>query len=181
MTSAPAWPGTQDTVRAAGAIPGARAARNRVLVIHRPKYDDWSWPKGKLDPGESDELAAEARSRRRLVCEASSGRSSARSPEDRRGRPKRVRYFELSEPRGSSCPAVRSMRCAGCHPRRPVSCSATPGTSTCWIACCAGIRTGRSVRFRPRGDGRPTTRSTGSRPGSWTALVATSGHSRGCG
>lgn len=23
-----------------------------VLLVHRPKYDDWSWPKGKLDPGE---------------------------------------------------------------------------------------------------------------------------------
>ncbi|MFC0581617.1 NUDIX hydrolase [Micrococcoides hystricis] len=25
----------------------------QVLLIHRPKYDDWSWPKGKLDPGET--------------------------------------------------------------------------------------------------------------------------------
>ncbi len=25
----------------------------RVLVIHRPRYDDWSWPKGKLDQGET--------------------------------------------------------------------------------------------------------------------------------
>ncbi|WP_104166439.1 NUDIX hydrolase [Arthrobacter sp. SX1312] len=24
-----------------------------VLIIHRPRYDDWSWPKGKLDPGET--------------------------------------------------------------------------------------------------------------------------------
>jgi 8-oxo-dGTP pyrophosphatase MutT (NUDIX family)/phosphohistidine phosphatase SixA len=24
-----------------------------VLVIHRPRYKDWSWPKGKLDPGET--------------------------------------------------------------------------------------------------------------------------------
>ena len=23
-----------------------------VLLVHRPKYDDWSFPKGKLDPGE---------------------------------------------------------------------------------------------------------------------------------
>jgi 8-oxo-dGTP diphosphatase len=29
-----------------------------VAVIHRPKYDDWSLPKGKLDPGEDDEGAA---------------------------------------------------------------------------------------------------------------------------
>jgi 8-oxo-dGTP pyrophosphatase MutT (NUDIX family) len=31
---------------------------DRVAVIHRPAYDDWSLPKGKLDPGESFEEAA---------------------------------------------------------------------------------------------------------------------------
>lgn len=30
----------------------------RVLLIHRPRYDDWSFPKGKHDDGESDEVAA---------------------------------------------------------------------------------------------------------------------------
>jgi 8-oxo-dGTP diphosphatase len=37
--------------------------RNGVLevaVVHRPRYDDWSWPKGKLDPGE-DWITAAAR------------------------------------------------------------------------------------------------------------------------
>jgi len=29
-----------------------------VLVVHRPKYDDWSFPKGKLDPGEHPVAAA---------------------------------------------------------------------------------------------------------------------------
>jgi 8-oxo-dGTP pyrophosphatase MutT (NUDIX family) len=29
-----------------------------VLVVHRPRYDDWTLPKGKVDPGESDEEAA---------------------------------------------------------------------------------------------------------------------------
>lgn len=29
-----------------------------VLLVHRPKYDDWSFPKGKLDPGESAPVAA---------------------------------------------------------------------------------------------------------------------------
>lgn len=29
-----------------------------VLLVHRPRYDDWSWPKGKLDPGESAPAAA---------------------------------------------------------------------------------------------------------------------------
>jgi phosphohistidine phosphatase SixA/ADP-ribose pyrophosphatase YjhB (NUDIX family) len=29
-----------------------------VLLVHRPKYDDWSFPKGKLDPGEHETSAA---------------------------------------------------------------------------------------------------------------------------
>jgi len=45
------------TVRAAGAVlwrPGRAASSGPVEigVVHRPKYDDWSLPKGKLDPGE---------------------------------------------------------------------------------------------------------------------------------
>ena len=27
-------------------------------MVHRPRYDDWSLPKGKVEPGESDEDAA---------------------------------------------------------------------------------------------------------------------------
>jgi 8-oxo-dGTP diphosphatase len=30
----------------------------KVLVIHRDRYDDWSWPKGKLDKGEAISEAA---------------------------------------------------------------------------------------------------------------------------
>ena len=37
-------------VLAAGVV--AFAPGQRVLMIHRPRYDDWSFPKGKLDPGE---------------------------------------------------------------------------------------------------------------------------------
>ncbi|WP_418907119.1 NUDIX hydrolase [Glutamicibacter endophyticus] len=41
-------------VVAAGAIPWKVVdGELRVLLIHRPRYDDWSWPKGKLDDGES--------------------------------------------------------------------------------------------------------------------------------
>ena len=29
-----------------------------VLLVHRPRYDDWSFPKGKLDPGEPAPVAA---------------------------------------------------------------------------------------------------------------------------
>jgi 8-oxo-dGTP pyrophosphatase MutT (NUDIX family) len=35
-----------------GAIWRQRAGGIEVLLVHRPAYDDWSLPKGKLDPGE---------------------------------------------------------------------------------------------------------------------------------
>ena len=43
----------QDLVRAAGGVVWRLTERSEleVLLVHRPKYDDWSFPKGKLDPG----------------------------------------------------------------------------------------------------------------------------------
>jgi 8-oxo-dGTP pyrophosphatase MutT (NUDIX family)/phosphohistidine phosphatase SixA len=46
-------------VPAAGAVVlRQRAKSSEVLLVHRPRYDDWSFPKGKLDPGESTHEAA---------------------------------------------------------------------------------------------------------------------------
>ena len=42
-------------IRAAG---GVVIDQGRVVAVHRPRHDDWSLPKGKLDPGESWEQAA---------------------------------------------------------------------------------------------------------------------------
>jgi 8-oxo-dGTP diphosphatase len=50
----------RNVVRAAGAVlwrPGDDLVPE-VAVIHRPRYDDWSLPKGKLDPGETEPVAA---------------------------------------------------------------------------------------------------------------------------
>jgi len=44
-----------EEVNAAG---GVVVRDGRVCLVHRPRYDDWSLPKGKLDPGESFEEAA---------------------------------------------------------------------------------------------------------------------------
>ncbi|GGL37705.1 NUDIX hydrolase [Phycicoccus endophyticus] len=47
------------TIPAAGTIPWRVAgATLEVALVHRPRYDDWSWPKGKLDPGEDWAAAA---------------------------------------------------------------------------------------------------------------------------
>ena len=49
----------QRPVEAAGALVWReRRGALEVVLVHRPKYDDWSWPKGKLDPGESVAAAA---------------------------------------------------------------------------------------------------------------------------
>ena len=48
-----------DEMRAAGAVlwrPAGRGAQ--VAVVHRPKFDDWSFAKGKVEPGEHVLLAA---------------------------------------------------------------------------------------------------------------------------
>ncbi|WP_028045179.1 NUDIX domain-containing protein [Cellulomonas sp. URHE0023] len=41
-------------VEAAGALVWrVRQERLQVALVHRPRYGDWSWPKGKVDPGET--------------------------------------------------------------------------------------------------------------------------------
>ena len=42
-----------DIVASGALIWRMRNGALEVLIIHRPRYDDWSWPKGKQDPGES--------------------------------------------------------------------------------------------------------------------------------
>ncbi|MCX6479035.1 MAG: NUDIX hydrolase [Mycobacterium sp.] len=59
MPSAKSEAGKQ--VLAAGAVlwrPHEDTGQPRIAVIHRPRYDDWSLPKGKLDEGEIEPVAA---------------------------------------------------------------------------------------------------------------------------
>ncbi len=49
----------QDLIRAAGGVVYRIAELGpEVAVVHRPAYDDWTLPKGKLQPGEGEEQAA---------------------------------------------------------------------------------------------------------------------------
>lgn len=47
------------TINAAGTVPWRmNGAALEVALVHRPRYDDWSWSKGKLEPGEPWPVAA---------------------------------------------------------------------------------------------------------------------------
>jgi 8-oxo-dGTP pyrophosphatase MutT (NUDIX family) len=114
MSDAPAGPApapppeAEILVLAAGGVLWRRAERGGldVVLVHRPRYDDWSIPKGKLEPGESDERAAV-----REVEEETSvvGRLGAELPAtvyvDRSGRTKRVRYWAMTAAAGDPTPA----------------------------------------------------------------------------
>jgi 8-oxo-dGTP diphosphatase len=80
-------------VRAAG---GLILRGGKVLLVHRPKYDDWSFPKGKCHEEESDEACAlrEVEEETGLRCELLDelGGTSYR---DGKGRPKTVRYWRM--------------------------------------------------------------------------------------
>ena len=85
------------TVRAAGGLVVREGhAGPEVLVVHRPKYEDWSFPKGKCEEGETDEACAvrEVEEETGLRCELSEELPST-SYRDSGGRAKRVRYWRM--------------------------------------------------------------------------------------
>jgi 8-oxo-dGTP diphosphatase len=94
--------GALTVVRAAG---GLVVRDGEVLLVHRPKYDDWSFPKGKCDEGESDEACAlrEVEEETGLRCELIDelGETSYR---DAKGRPKVVRYWRMRAVTGEFVP-----------------------------------------------------------------------------
>jgi 8-oxo-dGTP pyrophosphatase MutT (NUDIX family) len=82
-----------DTVRAAG---GVVQRGGEVLIVHRPRYDDWTFPKGKAEKGESDEDCAlrEVHEETGLHCALEDELPSTHYV-DARGRQKRVRWWRM--------------------------------------------------------------------------------------
>jgi len=76
-----------------------------VLLVHRPRYDDWSLPKGKNDPGESDEDCArrEVEEETGLRCRLGAELAGT-SYRDRHDRPKVVRYWAMEVVDGTFTP-----------------------------------------------------------------------------
>jgi 8-oxo-dGTP diphosphatase len=92
---------------AGGVIVRRDEGRARIAVIHRPKYSDWSLPKGKLDDGESFEEGAlrEVWEETGMRCRLGPELSPARY-RDRKGRPKLVRFWLMEPLEGSFTPGA---------------------------------------------------------------------------
>jgi 8-oxo-dGTP diphosphatase len=95
-------------VRAAGGLVVRDAPPDTVEValVHRPKYDDWSLPKGKLKPGESwpEGALREVEEETGLRCELGPELEPVRY-HDRKARPKLVRYFRMRPLGGDFTPS----------------------------------------------------------------------------
>ncbi|MDQ2817847.1 MAG: NUDIX hydrolase [Candidatus Eremiobacteraeota bacterium] len=84
------------TVRAAGGVimRTQPAGVAEIALVHRPSYDDWTFPKGKVQPGESEEQTAlrEVEEETGIRCRLERSLGSTRYT-DRRGRSKIVHYW----------------------------------------------------------------------------------------
>jgi 8-oxo-dGTP pyrophosphatase MutT (NUDIX family) len=95
-----------EIVRAAGGLIVRRhAGRLEVALVHRPVHQDWSYPKGKLEEGETFEDAAqrEVLEETGLICHLLRfvGHTDY---VDRKGRPKVVAYWVMSAVGGAFAP-----------------------------------------------------------------------------
>jgi 8-oxo-dGTP diphosphatase len=79
-----------ERVEAAG---GVVVRDGEVALVHRPRYDDWTLPKGKLDRGESFEEAALREVQEETGLHVRLVRELPAAEYEVRGRPKLVRYW----------------------------------------------------------------------------------------
>jgi len=94
-----------DGIRAAGAL---LVRGGEVAVVHRPLYDDWSLPKGKLENGEDDAAAAvrEVREETGFTAEIAADLGTVTYPVVWHGEtvPKTVHFFLMRAAEGSFTP-----------------------------------------------------------------------------
>jgi 8-oxo-dGTP diphosphatase len=95
MTAEPPTP--TEVVQAAGGLVVRRAqGALEIAVVHRPEHQDWSFPKGKLEEGETFELAAlrEVQEETGFSCRLLRFIGHTEYI-DRKGRPKAVAYWVM--------------------------------------------------------------------------------------
>ncbi|WP_042437582.1 NUDIX hydrolase [Streptacidiphilus albus] len=97
----------EEQVRAAGVVlwrPGQDSDEPDLALIHRPKWCDWTFPKGKLKEGERHRAAALREALEETGMQVALG---SRLPTQHylvKGRPKRVRYWSAVRIRGAFAP-----------------------------------------------------------------------------
>jgi 8-oxo-dGTP pyrophosphatase MutT (NUDIX family) len=98
---------TGETIRASGGIVVRRTDDGdvEVALVHRPSYDDWTFPKGKRVEGEDDRETAlrEVEEETGLVCRVDRAVGRVRY-RDRKDRPKTVMYWLMTPVGGSFRP-----------------------------------------------------------------------------
>jgi 8-oxo-dGTP diphosphatase len=94
-------------VKASGGVVWRRGPHGlEVALVHRPKYDDWSFPKGKLAPGESWEDAALREVEEEIGMRCRLGHElPSTAYADNRGRSKVVRYWMMEPLDGAFAPS----------------------------------------------------------------------------
>ncbi|MFF0097344.1 NUDIX hydrolase [Streptomyces canus] len=102
MTDTPQTP-----VQAAGCVLWRRSPIDgglEVCLVHRPKYDDWSHPKGKLKRGEDALTGALREVEEETGYRAAPGAPLSAAKYYANGRPKQVRYWAAEATTGSFTP-----------------------------------------------------------------------------
>jgi 8-oxo-dGTP diphosphatase len=90
-------------VKAAGGVVWRAGDPPEIVIVHRQRYDDWSLPKGKLDPGEGWEEAALREVEEEVGLRCRLGRElPATNYRDNKGRAKVVRYWLMEADEASA-------------------------------------------------------------------------------
>ena len=98
---------TEATIQAAGCVLWRRSSAGPELaLVYRPKWSDWSWPKGKLKQGESPEAAAhrEVLEETGYTCRLGTKLPTPPQYIDHKGRLKEVDYWAAEATGGSFKP-----------------------------------------------------------------------------